>query len=166
MLELEKECFKDYRKRKKDLKYYNQKVNSNETKFYKIFYYIINEYYYNLQKEFTDEMIIDKCNISTEILNEIKEFLKNKNVAVVKEDKILITYETVIFLDNLINNYKNYYLNTPINIIALFLAILSLTKSIINDKSTDIIIIIGIIILMLMLINIKKSKINKISEYK
>ncbi|MCI9234166.1 MAG: hypothetical protein HFH08_06240 [Bacilli bacterium] len=111
-------------------------------------------------------MIIDKCNISTEILNEIKEFLKNKNVAVVKEDKILITYETVIFLDNLINNYKNYYLNAPINIIALFLAILSLTKSIINDKSTDIIIIIGIIILMLMLINIKKSKINKISEYK
>lgn len=166
MFSLEKECWREYKKKKKSLKTYNKKINTTETEFYKVFYYISNEYYYDLRKEFTDKEIIEACNVKETLLSEIKAFLKIKNLATIKPDKIVISYETVVFLDNMINNYKSYYINLPISIIAIVLAIFSLLISIMNNTISNTIIIIGIIALMFLLSSIAKEKIYKMSQYK
>jgi len=166
MLELEKKHVKAYYKEKKELKTYNKKINLTETEFHKIFYYISNEYYYNLKKEFNDSEIIEKCNISIDILNEIKELFKKKELAIVDSGKIIISYETIIFLDNIINNYKNYYMISPITILTFFLSTLSLISSIFDFLIIKVVAIIGLIIYILLLFHIIKQKIYKLSQYK
>ena len=98
MFELEKKYLKSYFKDRKEIKKTNKIINKNKTVFYKIFNYLINEYYKNLKKEFLDSEIIKDCNIEDAFLIEIKEFLKDKNLADCKNDRIIIDYKTIYYL--------------------------------------------------------------------
>ncbi|MCI8545245.1 MAG: hypothetical protein HFH09_03335 [Bacilli bacterium] len=134
MLELEKKHLKSYLKDKKKSKKINKTINKNKISFYKTFNYFVNEYYKNLKKEFSDSEIIKDCNIDDKVLIEIKEFLKSKNLAKLERETITINYETVEFLSRLIDNYKNIYLITPINVLTFFTSVLAILFGIL-DKS-------------------------------
>ena len=114
MLELEKKHWTEYRKAKKEIKMYDNITKENKNKFYKVFNYIKREYYYNLKKEFLDSEIIEQCNVSEEILDDIKAFLKNK---------FTISYETVVYLEELLVHYKK---NNGVNAAFILLIILAL----------------------------------------
>lgn len=123
MLELEKKHWTEYRKAKKEIKMYDNITKENKNKFYKVFNYIKREYYYNLKKEFLDSEIIEQCNVSEEILDDIKAFLKNKNLIQSFKNKFTISYETVVYLEELLVHYKK---NNGVNAAFILLIILAL----------------------------------------
>lgn len=123
MLELEKKHWTEYRKAKKEIKMYDNITKENKNKFYKVFNCIKREYYYNLKKEFLDSEIIEQCNVSEEILDDIKAFLKNKNLIQSFKNKFTICYETVVYLEELLVHYKK---NNGVNAAFILLIILAL----------------------------------------
>lgn len=106
MLELEKKYWKEYRVCKKEEKANNKIINENKKQFDKVFRYFVDEYYRTFKKEFFISEIISACKTKDIAMDEIIIFFKSKNIAKCEKDKIIISYDTIIALNDIIKDFK------------------------------------------------------------
>lgn len=106
MLELEKKYWKEYRIQKKEQKAINKVINENKQQFYQVFRYLIQEYYKSFKKEFPISEIVSVCKTKDVVMNEITSFFNSKKLAKCEKDKIIINYETIVALNDIIKDYK------------------------------------------------------------
>lgn len=151
MLELEKKHVKAYLKDKKEIKVTNKKINENKTNFHRVFNYLANEYFKNLKKEFLNSEIISSCKITEIVLNEIKDYLKSKNVINCENDKVIINYETVTFLTSLNHEYKKFHIINIVIMLTFIISSITLILHILEQMVLKWLIPIAVIVILVLL---------------